>query len=1249
MKRFLHLLIATALFLSLFMTGNPVQAAAGLYTFSVVTGAYDDIDDDFGYTSVSYSDTDDGSAGVSLPFDFIYDGIVYNNLSININGLVGMIDLPTNSYINNLSGTYGKPLLAPLWDDLGLQSEGEIGYATLGDAPNRVFVVQWQNVHFLISDGSPQNFQVRLHETTHIIEFVYGTMSELDGSPTASIGIVDATGGSGHFLSVTPAAGTGDAVSSTTANNSIQSAVHLTSGKTYVFTPLDPSAPPSCTMNLGPADGATDVLLNAALNWTSGGGQVNGYKLYFGAENPPASIANGTDLGNATTFQLSANLDSNTTYYWQIVPHNTNGDAANCPVWSFTTGSVYTIDLLNESFTGTTFPPTDWSLSTNGACTWSRVTAGSNPTQAPYSTLAEAMFNSFNCSVDSDKQLITPALDLSAGVEYSLDFWMYHDTLYGSTFLDRVQVQVSLDGGSTFENAGAEIYRYTGANGWTNHTLDLSAYAGEPSVRVAFMGISGYGANIFLDDVRVLKRQPTARPNCAISPVPQDDAANVMLLANLSWANGGGDPIGYKLFFGTDNPPTNLVNGTNLGKTTGYNPAAIMAADAAHYWQVVPYNSFGDAQICPVWSFTSGPGGINDFPYVEGFESGAGGWASGGANSSWELGTPAGAVITAASTGANAWTTGLTTPYNQNERSYVQSPAFDFSSLEHPYLKFDLWWDAQEGQDGANLQASLDGGVTWDTIGEYGSGEGNWYQFKPTGLGFASGWTGDSITDDNSGDHYAGRGWRTAILDASDLSGEPFVLLRFYFGEGGADVQGDGFAFDNFEIRPGCAWTGAQTDAWHTGNNWDCGHAPGAEEIALIPFSTSRIPVISADTAVSAVRVGAGLILNGGSLTTRYLYEYRAVTIANGNEVNLVGSGNAWEATRETLTQWGSATNGLVRFSGPGLQRIVHDYNDSFPPGNSAQFYNLAIESGVQLRLDGNLQAVNNLTVNQGGTLDMGLSSLTVGNTLTNNGTLRQKRAANGTAGPIVFLNTGSYGGLTLESGGQNLGETSVQILGNQECFYGAVRRCFQITSNTAPASGVGLTFYFAQSEIPSGSSCSAMEAYRWNGTAWSSLARDTAYGTEGRDCTSEPFSIRVTGVTDFSEFIIADANLNKAPSIALENKITSLSKDTSTATAIRVADIVVTDDALGDNVLSLSGPDAELFEIVGTELRLKAGIALDFEVNPTLNVTVAVDDSTVGGNPDDTAELAISSRYNCFLPLVMRGGPLAQQVAPAD
>ncbi len=93
-------------------------------------------------------------------------------------------------------------------------------------------------------------------------------------------------------------------------------------------------------------------------------------------------------------------------------------------------------------------------------------------------------------------------------------------------------------------------------------------------------------------------------------------------------------------------------------------------------------------------------------------------------------------------------------------------------------------------------------------------------------------------------------------------------------------------------------------------------------------------------------------------------------------------------------------------------------------------------------------------------------------------------------------------------------------------------------------------------------------------------------------------------------------ANINFAPSaVTLNNSTVSLSE--GTATPRKVADIVVTDDGLGTNSLSLSGADAASFEIVGTELRLKAGVVLDFETRASYSVKVNVDDTSLGNTPD--------------------------------
>jgi hypothetical protein len=101
--------------------------------------------------------------------------------------------------------------------------------------------------------------------------------------------------------------------------------------------------------------------------------------------------------------------------------------------------------------------------------------------------------------------------------------------------------------------------------------------------------------------------------------------------------------------------------------------------------------------------------------------------------------------------------------------------------------------------------------------------------------------------------------------------------------------------------------------------------------------------------------------------------------------------------------------------------------------------------------------------------------------------------------------------------------------------------------------------------------------------------------------------------------------DVNEAPTVSLSNQTTSLPEDAVTTPRLKVADVTVIDDALGSETLSLTGADVALFELDGAELYLKAGTALDFETQPTLEVAVAVDDPTLGDGADDVALLAVT------------------------
>ena len=109
-------------------------------------------------------------------------------------------------------------------------------------------------------------------------------------------------------------------------------------------------------------------------------------------------------------------------------------------------------------------------------------------------------------------------------------------------------------------------------------------------------------------------------PGVALSPT--DLATNVPINTTLSWYHSGGMPTGYRLWLGTDNPPSNIVSAQILSEVQ-YTIPQYLDYETTYYWRIVPYNDFGPALDCPVWSFTTLPDpSITVFPYEESFDGG---------------------------------------------------------------------------------------------------------------------------------------------------------------------------------------------------------------------------------------------------------------------------------------------------------------------------------------------------------------------------------------------------------------------------------------------------------------------------------------------------------------------------------------------------------------------------------------------------------------------------------------------------
>jgi hypothetical protein len=102
--------------------------------------------------------------------------------------------------------------------------------------------------------------------------------------------------------------------------------------------------------------------------------------------------------------------------------------------------------------------------------------------------------------------------------------------------------------------------------------------------------------------------------------------------------------------------------------------------------------------------------------------------------------------------------------------------------------------------------------------------------------------------------------------------------------------------------------------------------------------------------------------------------------------------------------------------------------------------------------------------------------------------------------------------------------------------------------------------------------------------------------------------------------------DVNEAPTaLSLANTVTTAFENQSLSTRFLVADLIVTDDALGTNTFSLSGADASFFEVLSGQLYLNAGRLPDYSDNPTLDVTVSAFDAALPGSPAVSANLRIN------------------------
>ena len=241
----------------------------------------------------------------------------------------------------------------------------------------------------------------------------------------------------------------------------------------------------------------------ADVAWTNGGSET-AWEVAIQAQGtgtPASGAASATNPYNATG--LTTQTD-----YEVYVRSDCGGGAYGAwagPIDFTTSCATFSLPLVEGFESGV--PPACWSsfIGTNGEGTgfdWTTIAIAN-------SGFSAAIVRYENVATGAEDWLVTPALDMTSTTNPELSFYASQDFAsdYGTTYTIRVSTT------NTDHASFSTVETYTEADfsvdNYDQYSVDLSAYAGQATVYVAFVMEQDDGDNWLLDDVVIYDNVPT--------------------------------------------------------------------------------------------------------------------------------------------------------------------------------------------------------------------------------------------------------------------------------------------------------------------------------------------------------------------------------------------------------------------------------------------------------------------------------------------------------------------------------------------------------------------------------------------------------------------------------------------------------------------------------------------------------------------------------------------------------------------
>jgi photosystem II stability/assembly factor-like uncharacterized protein len=243
-----------------------------------------------------------------------------------------------------------------------------------------------------------------------------------------------------------------------------------------------------------------DTLTSLTLNYKIDAGSVSTYSwsgsLATNANTnislPPMNASQGNHTFTAYTSNPNGSTDG-----------NTNNDSKT---FSFTVVGSGQALPVTEGFEGATYPPSGWTSSA-----WAKSASAGGFGNSSSST----MIDFYNMTTGQKGDISTDFLNFnSLSAPLHLDFDVAY-ARYNITYSDTLLVKISIDCGNTWTTLwtkggttlatvpDATIQFIPTATQWRKETIDLSSYAGLKKVKLLFEGKSGYGNDLYLDNINL--------------------------------------------------------------------------------------------------------------------------------------------------------------------------------------------------------------------------------------------------------------------------------------------------------------------------------------------------------------------------------------------------------------------------------------------------------------------------------------------------------------------------------------------------------------------------------------------------------------------------------------------------------------------------------------------------------------------------------------------------------------------------